>query len=282
MRIIAGGLLIVLSPVMLLVVLLVRLTSSGPALFRQTRLGKDGRRFKILKIRTMYQDAEKLSGPVLCQPGDSRITPVGRALRFLHLDELPQLLNVVRGEMCLVGPRPERPEIVNGHRLDEIVPGFAERTRVLPGVTGLAQINLPPDQTALCVIPKVQLDLEYIKTANASLDLRILLCTALRMLGVRHGHAVRLLGLVRSTTQTSEMANCHRTERNYDDDDARYNGNQIPEVATSAAMAYATTSDAQERISRPTSSMTLVSNNGDSAKKVKQPFETARSMRRPR
>jgi hypothetical protein len=152
----------------------------------------------------MYCNAEDISGPMLCQPGDSRITPLGRLMRFLHIDELPQLINVMRGEMCLVGPRPERPEIITKHRLREKVPGFSDRTRVRPGVTGLAQINLPADVTADCVIPKVRLDLEYIRTADAGLDFRILLCTALRMLGVRHGRAVRMLGLQRNI-QTSGL-----------------------------------------------------------------------------
>jgi lipopolysaccharide/colanic/teichoic acid biosynthesis glycosyltransferase len=197
-RALATLLLIVLSPVTLASMALVRLTSRGPMIFRQVRVGKNGKEFNVLKIRTMYRDAESASGPVLCQPRDSRITPVGRILRFLHMDELPQLINVIRGEMCLVGPRPERPEIIAKHRLDEIVPGFNERTMVLPGVTGLAQVNLPADQGADCVKAKVQLDLEYIATANANLDLRILLCTAMRMLGVRHGQAVRLFGLRRT------------------------------------------------------------------------------------
>ena len=199
MRLLAILLLVACAPVMLLAMLLVKLTSPGPALFRQTRLGKEGQPFQLLKIRTMYRDAEKLSGPVLCQPRDSRITPMGRLLRFLHLDELPQLINVVRGEMCLVGPRPERPEIIDRNRLADIVPGFHERTKVLPGVTGLAQINLPADQTAECVIHKVKLDLEYIASANVSLDFRILACTAMRMVGIRHGRAVKLFGLSRAT-----------------------------------------------------------------------------------
>lgn len=198
MRLLAAMLLVGMSPIILLTVILVRITSAGPAFFRQTRLGKDGKRFDVIKIRTMYIDAEKLSGPALCMPGDSRITPVGKLLRFLHLDELPQLINVVRGEMCLVGPRPERPAIIARHRLNEIVPGFAERTAVLPGVTGLAQINLPPDQSPECVIPKVKLDLEYIATASPGMDFRILLCTAMRMVGIRHGRAAKFLGLFRN------------------------------------------------------------------------------------
>lgn len=204
-RLLGAGLLVVFSPAILLSAVLVRLTSPGPALFRQKRLGKGNREFFVLKLRTMRVDAEQKSGPALCQPGDSRITPAGRLLRFLHLDELPQLLNVVRGEMCLVGPRPERPEIIECHQLNERVPGFAERTQVLPGITGLAQINLPADVTADCVIPKVKLDLEYIETANFGLDLRILLCTTMRMMGVRHGYAVKLLGLCRKVSLGQEL-----------------------------------------------------------------------------
>lgn len=198
MRLLGILLLIVFLPLMLVCLALVRLTSRGPAIYHQMRYGKDQRPFKLYKIRTMYAGCENVSGPMLCQPGDSRVTPVGRVLRFLHLDELPQLINVARGEMCLVGPRPERPEIIERHKLKEVVPGFEERTKVLPGVTGLAQINLPADLTAESVIPKVQLDLGYIETATAALDFRILLCTALRMSGVRHGRAVRLLGLERN------------------------------------------------------------------------------------
>lgn len=206
MRLLAALLLVGCLPIILLTMLVVRFTSPGPALFRQTRLGKGGRRFDVLKIRTMYSDAEKLSGPALCAPGDSRITPIGKLLRFLHLDELPQLINVVRGEMCLVGPRPERPAIIARNRLNEIVEGFSERTNVLPGVTGLAQINLPPDQTPECVIPKTRLDLEYIASANASMDFRILVCTAMRMVGIRHGRAAKLLRLHRNPSRSPRRA----------------------------------------------------------------------------
>lgn len=204
MRVLAAVLLVVLSPLILACMLIVRLTSRGPAIYRQTRVGKDGRLFEILKIRTMTSDAENESGAVLCRPGDARITGVGRVYRFLHLDELPQLVNVVRGEMCLVGPRPERPEIIEKNRLNEVVPGFEDRTRVLPGVTGLAQVNLPPDLSADCVIPKVRLDLNYIETATASLDFRILLCTALRLVGVRQSRAIRWLGICRKSYLDSQ------------------------------------------------------------------------------
>jgi lipopolysaccharide/colanic/teichoic acid biosynthesis glycosyltransferase len=212
-----GAILLVLfSPLILLLILAVRLTSPGPALFRQKRVGRNGQEFKILKIRTMYRDAEAVSGPKLCQPGDSRMTPVGRLLRVLHLDELPQLVNVMRGEMSIVGPRPERPEIIARNNLLEKVPGFAQRTKVLPGVTGLAQINLPPDVDAESVIPKVQLDLEYIRTASVGLELRILACTALRMLGVRHGYAVNFFRLGRPTrvSRNTQDAATHRSMEN--------------------------------------------------------------------
>ncbi len=201
---ILGLLLLVLHlPIILLVMLAVRLTSPGPALFRQKRTGKGGHEFTMYKIRTMYQDAERTSGPVWCGPADIRITRCGRMLRFLHLDELPQLFNIVRGEMDLIGPRPERPEFVE--ELIEEIRGFGERLVVLPGVTGLAQINLPSDETTDCVRKKLVLDLEYIQTASWGLDLRILLCTALRMIGVRHGRAVQWLRLNRNTPRLAKF-----------------------------------------------------------------------------
>lgn len=203
MRVLGLLLLVLFLPIILLVMLAVRLTSPGPALFRQARVGKEGREFTMYKIRTMYQDAEKESGPVWCQPADARITCLGRVLRFLHLDELPQLFNVARGEMDLIGPRPERPVFVE--KLVEEVPGFAERLAVLPGVTGLAQINLPPDETTDSVRRKLSLDLEYIQTASLGLDTRILLCTALRMIGIRHGRAVQWLRLNRNVRQLEKF-----------------------------------------------------------------------------
>ena len=191
-----GAVLLVLaSPLILLLILLVRLTSPGPALYRQARTGRHGKEFMMYKIRTMYRDAEKLSGPVWCIPGDSRITPIGKLFRLLHLDELPQLINVARGEMDLVGPRPERPCFVAW--LADEIPNYTDRLLVLPGVTGLAQVNLPPDEELDGVRNKVVLDCEYITTASFGLDLRIVLCSFLRMFGIRHGRAVRWLGLER-------------------------------------------------------------------------------------
>ena len=191
MRVLGGLLLIPASPLIVLLAVLVRCTSPGPGLLRQVRVGKGGREFVMYKIRTMYQNAEDATGPVWCKQADARITCCGRLLRFLHLDELPQLINIVRGEMDLIGPRPERPEFVS--RLVDQIPNYAERLAVLPGVTGLAQINLPPDENIDCVRRKLVLDLEYIDIATPGVDLRILLCTAMRMMGIRHGRAVRWL-----------------------------------------------------------------------------------------
>jgi lipopolysaccharide/colanic/teichoic acid biosynthesis glycosyltransferase len=191
-----GALLLVLaSPIILLLVLVVRLTSAGPGLYRQARAGRHGREFIMFKIRTMYENAESDSGPVWCIPNDTRITPVGQILRLLHLDELPQLINVARGEMDLIGPRPERPVFVN--KLASRIPNYHSRLRILPGVTGLAQINLPSDESIDCVRRKLVLDCLYIREANLGMDVRILLCTFLRMIGIRHGRAVRWLRLER-------------------------------------------------------------------------------------
>jgi lipopolysaccharide/colanic/teichoic acid biosynthesis glycosyltransferase len=169
-------------PLLGLLVLVVRFTSRGPAIFRQKRMGKDGRVFTMYKLRSMTQDAEKGSGPVWASARDSRVTPVGRLLRKLHLDELPQVFNVLKGEMSLIGPRPERPEFVAV--LAEQIPGYCDRLKVLPGVTGLAQINLPPDSTLDDVRRKLVLDRAYIEQASLWLDVRMLLCTFLRMVGV--------------------------------------------------------------------------------------------------
>ena len=194
-RAIGSVLLIFAAPVIFVIVCVVRLSSSGKGIYKQVRVGKDGREFSIYKIRSMYQDAEACGTPRWSTRGDSRITPVGRVLRFLHLDELPQLINVARGEMSLVGPRPERPEFVK--QLAITVPNYLDRLQVLPGVTGLAQINLPADESLESVRKKVILDCEYIRTASLNLDLRIFFCTFFRMTGLRHGVAPRLFGIER-------------------------------------------------------------------------------------
>jgi len=195
MWIIGTLLFIVTHPLILLLALLVRCTSSGPGFYRQQRVGKNGQEFTFYKIRTMYNGAEQLTGPVWCRPGDSRITPVGKVLRLFYLDEFPQLINVVRGEMSLIGPRPERPEIID--KLMKDIPDYCQRLQVLPGITGLAQINLPPDVDLDSVRAKLALDVEYIETASLGLDFRMILCTVLRVLNVRGGHVPRWLKIER-------------------------------------------------------------------------------------
>lgn len=192
-RILGAILLVAAAPAIAVIVALVRITSSGSGIYKQIRLGKDGREFSIYKIRTMYQNAEESGTPQWATPGDSRITPIGRLLRFLHLDELPQLANVALGQMSLIGPRPERPEFVS--RLAQSVPNYLDRLAVLPGVTGLAQINLPADDSLESVRQKVVLDREYIQRATLGLDLRIFCCTLFRMTGLRHGVAPRIFGV---------------------------------------------------------------------------------------
>lgn len=194
-RLLAGVFLIAAAPLIVGLGLMIRLTSRGPVLFRQVRLGVDGRPFTMLKLRTMIDGAEKLRPGDWTRVEDTRITRLGRHLRRWHLDELPQLVNVVRGEMALVGPRPERPDIAA--RLAEQIAGYAQRQRVLPGIVGLAQINLPPDTGVDCVRRKLHLDVEYMRTASFGLDLRMIAWSAARLIGVPFDLATGALGLLR-------------------------------------------------------------------------------------
>jgi len=170
-------------PLLLACVVLVRLTSRGPGIYTQARVGRGGKVFTLYKIRTMYHDCERLTGPTWCRPGDARITPVGRVLRKLHLDELPQLFNVLKGEMSLVGPRPERPEIVK--KLREQVVGYDRRHAVKPGITGFAQIHLPPDSCLRSVRNKLVYDLFYVRHRSWRMELFILFATGLKMFGLK-------------------------------------------------------------------------------------------------
>jgi lipopolysaccharide/colanic/teichoic acid biosynthesis glycosyltransferase len=186
-------------PLIALLLVVVRITSRGPGLYRQVRVGQGRRPFVMYKLRSMRVDAEARSGPIWAAPEvDPRMTPVGYWLRRLHLDELPQLFNVLKGEMSLVGPRPERPEFVA--LLAEEISGYLDRLQVPPGITGLAQVNLPADTDLDSVRRKLVLDREYIANAGIWLDQRILLCTLLRVIGLRGGRAVRLFGLERSVS----------------------------------------------------------------------------------
>jgi lipopolysaccharide/colanic/teichoic acid biosynthesis glycosyltransferase len=189
------GLIVVLSvvalPVLLLTAVLVKLTSRGPVFYSQIRLGRDGRPFSIYKVRTMVHDCERSSGARWSQPGDPRVTPLGRVLRLTHLDELPQLWNILRGDMSLVGPRPERPEFVPV--LEQAIPNYRARLQVRPGLTGLAQVQLPPDSDIAGVRRKVAHDLAYIRHFSCWLDLRILFCTTLHVFGIPCHRLCRLL-----------------------------------------------------------------------------------------
>ncbi len=167
-------LLVVCIPVMLIIALAVRLESPGPALFRQTRTGLNGRQFEILKFRSMYADAER-SGPQWASAQDPRVTRVGRLLRVLRLDELPQLINVIKGEMSFIGPRPERPVFVR--ELEKQIPFYDLRQLVRPGITGWAQVMYTYGASMDDALEKLQYDLYYIKNYSLLLDFAILLRT---------------------------------------------------------------------------------------------------------
>jgi lipopolysaccharide/colanic/teichoic acid biosynthesis glycosyltransferase len=178
----ALALLLLSIPILLAAAAMIRFTSPGPVVYTQSRLGRHAKPYTIYKLRTMTHECERVSGVRWCVPGDPRVTPVGRLLRRLHIDELPQLVNVLRGEMSLVGPRPERPEIVE--RLEKDLSGYRERLLVRPGITGLAQIQLPPDTDLESVRRKLALDRRYVRRRSAWLDLRILIGTCLHVIRV--------------------------------------------------------------------------------------------------
>ena len=194
-------------PIMLFLIILVHITSPGPAIYKQRRVGKDGKVFNLMKIRTRLKDAEAKTGPVWTAKNDPRITRLGRILRPLHLDELPQLFNVLLGQMALIGPRPERPEFTA--ILEKKIPGYLYRTSVLPGITGLAQINLPPDSDLDSVRRKLVLDSEYINNANLMMDLRIFFCTSLRIIGLPGKSCARVAGIAREEVEIPDYMRYH-------------------------------------------------------------------------
>jgi lipopolysaccharide/colanic/teichoic acid biosynthesis glycosyltransferase len=190
---VAGVGLLLALPILVVAAVLIKLTSRGPILYTQTRVGVDrrwretlamnerrgddlgGRVFTIFKLRTMHINAERLSGAVWAQVNDPRVTRLGRFLRKYRIDEIPQLWNVLRGDMNIVGPRPERPSIAA--RLRQDVAAYRFRNRVKPGLTGLAQINQHYDSCIEDVREKVRWDLQYLQTQSAWLDLKIMLRT---------------------------------------------------------------------------------------------------------
>ncbi len=173
--IVASITLIVGLPVWLIVGILIRATSPGPAIYRQERVGQHGRVFTMLKFRTMRRDAEAKTGPVWAVENDPRYTPIGRWLRRTRLDELPQLINVVKGDMSLVGPRPERPYFVDA--LAAEIPLYRRRHRVKPGITGWAQVKWGYDGSLADVKQKVKYDFFYIENMSLRMDFKILLRT---------------------------------------------------------------------------------------------------------
>jgi lipopolysaccharide/colanic/teichoic acid biosynthesis glycosyltransferase len=162
-------------PIMIIVAIGIRCDSPGPIFYRQERVGLGGRRFSLVKFRSMIRDAEPEGRPVWAAQKDNRVTRVGRLIRRMRIDELPQLFNVLRGEMRLVGPRPERPYFVD--QLDEIIPFFAERHSVKPGITGWAQINYPYGSSIDDARKKHAYDMYYLRNRNIVLDLLILFLT---------------------------------------------------------------------------------------------------------
>jgi len=173
-------LLIVAAPIYLAATLAIKVTSRGPVLFRQSRVGRDGQEFIIYKLRTMRADAESSSGPVMASPRDDRVTAVGRLLRITRLDEVPQLWNVLNGTMSIVGPRPERPEFARRFALE--IPGYRERWAVKPGLTGLAQVR---GRYHTSPTYKLKYDLAYIYNYSLTLDFRIVIETLKLSIGRR-------------------------------------------------------------------------------------------------
>lgn len=170
-------LLITALPLLAVLAVLLKISSPGPVLYTQMRLGQHGRQFRIYKLRTMSHGCESETGPVWSIAGDPRATTIGRWLRVTHLDELPQLWNVLRGDMSLIGPRPERPEIAE--HIEHALPEFRHRLLVRPGITGLAQVLRPPDADLDTVCLKLAHDLEYIRRLGPVLDARIAAATVL-------------------------------------------------------------------------------------------------------
>ena len=167
--------LVILSPFCLLAILLIKATSKGPIFYSQTRVGKNGENFEILKFRSMKVDAEKTTGAVWATANDNRLIPCGTFLRKSHIDEIPQFINVLRGEMSIVGPRPERPVFVD--QFKQAIPEYGKRIEVKPGITGLAQVWHKYDETIEDVKKKVKYDLLYIRKVCLWTDLTILFRT---------------------------------------------------------------------------------------------------------
>jgi exopolysaccharide biosynthesis polyprenyl glycosylphosphotransferase len=165
------GLLLFTLPVLILTAIAIKLESPGPIFYKQERVGLNGKTFNIIKLRSMRTDAEK-NGPQWAAKNDPRVTRVGQFIRKTRIDELPQLINILRGDMSLIGPRPERPMFTE--QFDKEIPGFKKRLMVKPGLTGWAQVNGGYEATPA---EKLELDMEYIRNQSFKMDLQILFKT---------------------------------------------------------------------------------------------------------
>jgi lipopolysaccharide/colanic/teichoic acid biosynthesis glycosyltransferase len=173
------------SPILIFAAILIKLNSRGPVIYKQNRVGRNYKIFEVYKLRTMRLDAEKGIGAVWARENDPRVTPVGKILRKTHIDEIPQLFNVLKGQMSIVGPRPERPEMVRDLRT--LIIDYEKRLEVLPGITGLAQIYYKYDETIEDVKKKIKYDLLYIKKMCWLTEMRILARTFLVVLTAGRG-----------------------------------------------------------------------------------------------
>jgi lipopolysaccharide/colanic/teichoic acid biosynthesis glycosyltransferase len=187
-------------PIIALTIVLVRLTSKGSGIYKQVRLCKDGKAFTIYKIRSMRVDAESATGAIWAARKDNRVTLVGKFIRKTHIDELPQLYNVLRGEMSLVGPRPERPEFID--ELEKRIDGYFYRLSVKPGLTGLAQLNQASDVNLNDVRQKLVYDFEYIEKATLWFDCRIICGTILKVFHLCNPLTLKWLGLYYKVTHS--------------------------------------------------------------------------------
>ncbi|MCX7994168.1 MAG: sugar transferase [candidate division WOR-3 bacterium] len=178
--------LVILSPLLALIALLIKIDSPGPVFYTQKRVGYRGKKFFLIKFRSMIKDAEKYTGPVWAKKDDKRITRMGRIMRPLRLDELPQLINVLKGDMSFVGPRPERPHFVS--KFVKQIPFYSLRHTVHPGITGWAQVKYSYDRTIEDVKKKLEYDLEYINNISLKMDLKIFLKTILIVIKRQGAH----------------------------------------------------------------------------------------------
>ena len=167
--------LIIISPFALVIALAIKLESKGPVLYKQERVGRDFRKFKTIKFRSMHHNAEDKTGPMWAEQDDPRVTKVGRILRRFRLDEVPQFINVLKGDMSIIGPRPERPYFVD--KLSKEYPLYHRRLSVLPGISGWSQIKHPYDEDIEDIRQKLKYDFFYIENLSFGLDLKIMIST---------------------------------------------------------------------------------------------------------